>query len=57
MGAAKHEMMEREDNWNSYAEARGLRCEWCGSVIGYDERELVGQRTCGRCKYMMEKND
>jgi len=57
MGMAKHEQMEREDNWHSYALAKGLRCEWCGSVIGYEERELIGQRTCAHCKYVMNKSE
>jgi hypothetical protein len=57
MGAAKHEQMEREDNWNRYAEAKGLRCDQCGCLIGYDERELIGQRICAYCKHAMSKAD
>lgn len=57
MGIAKQEQMAREDNWRSYAEARGLRCERCSELIGYDERELIGQRMCAHCKYLWAKAD
>ncbi len=57
MGIAKQEQIAREDNWRGYAESRGLRCDRCGELIGYDERELIGQRTCAHCKYLWAKAD
>lgn len=57
MGMEKHELMMREENWRSYAEANRLRCDVCGSLIGYDERELIGQRICSHCKHVIEKDD
>jgi hypothetical protein len=60
MGAAKDEMLadqeDREDRWHRAAQIKGYKCELCGNVPPYEERETYFEtKVCGYCAHKMEQ--
>ena len=49
---------ENEQKWNNLARAQGYKCEACGQLIPFGERQVYYERKlCGRCAATVDKND
>jgi RNA polymerase-binding transcription factor DksA len=58
MSRSKGEPEEAEEDWHSIAHSKGYRCDSCGSIIPYDEREVYfATGLCDWCRHRLEKND
>lgn len=58
MGAEKHEMIMREERWETKARNEGWKCAVCHSVPPYSEREIYFDTgMCGWCAHMAAKDD
>lgn len=58
MGAAKHEMMMREDSWHTKARSEGWKCAVCGCTPPLSERDVYFDTgMCGWCAHTANKDD
>ncbi len=49
---------ENEKKWDNLARAQGYKCEACGQLIPFGEREVYFERKlCGRCAATVDKKD
>jgi hypothetical protein len=52
------ETPENEQAWDRLAHARNYRCEQCGNVVPFSERQIYfSRKLCGWCAHMIDKND
>jgi RNA polymerase-binding transcription factor DksA len=58
MSKTKDEIEEAELDWHALAQAKGYRCETCGSIIPYEERKAYfSTNLCDWCRNQREKDD
>jgi RNA polymerase-binding transcription factor DksA len=49
---------ENEQAWQKLARAKGYKCEACGELIPFSERQVFFERKlCGRCAASLDKKD
>lgn len=58
MGREKARQLQKEEDWNTKASIEGYRCEECGALISYDERQVYFKtKRCAMCNYILWEDD
>lgn len=60
MGFAKKKQAEKEDQWKRLARRKGWRCNRCGDIPPFGERDVFfdsGKGLCGYCAHISKKEN